>query len=839
MSRVPLPAPVRRRYRRLLAAAGAAVAVERAWPALWSVFATAGGFLALALLDVLPRLPGWLHLAVLAGFAGAGLWTGRHLLRSLSPVGRAAAQRRLEADSALDHQPLAVLDDTLAAGRDDPVAEALWQRHRAAAVSAVERLRLRPPAPEMARRDPRALRVLVVLALAVGLAVGLDDPGARLGRALAPDLGGFAGEPVVVDVWITPPPYTRAAPLNLRHVADGGPAAAGEIPPGAPVAVPAGSRILAQVRGVGAPPVLRTGGKAVPFAALGEPDSREDSGWRVEHVAVAGDRLGIAVGRRTLAEWPLRIVSDRPPEIGFAEVPQATPAAMLSLRYRGRDDYGITALAAVITHADGQSAPDGTGEIRIDLAVSAVVSDGRSGEREVEGSELHDLTPHAWAGEPVRMRLEAADAAGQVGRSDVVETILPERQFSHPVARAVIAERKQLVEDSREVRERVARGLATIASQPEHFGRDTVVSLALGVAASRLRHDHSAARLGSVRSILWQTALRLEQGSVPVAEQRLRDARDRLWEALRSDRDAAELEQLIDELEQALNDYLKALAAELARQGEAGEPVPGVGDVVTDQDLRDLLDATRDLARAGARESARQLLSELQRILDQIRSGLRAPSQTQELVQAHRLMNNLRDLAARQQALLDRTFEAHSWFRENGSRRGPDSQPPESAVGLTEQQDALRRDLGAAMRDFAELMGGIPAPLGEAERAMKDAGDALGQGRFNQAMPSQGSAVEKLRSAMEQAASMIGQRFGPGQGRLSGAMADGEEGGADPFGRSGAEGFRGFDGKQVDIPDRMEMRRVEEILLELRRRAGEFSRPQRELDYIDRLLRRF
>jgi hypothetical protein len=35
------------------------------------------------------------------------------------------------------------------------------------------------------------------------------------------------------------------------------------------------------------------------------------------------------------------------------------------------------------------------------------------------------------------------------------------------------------------------------------------------------------------------------------------------------------------------------------------------------------------------------------------------------------------------------------------------------------------------------------------------------------------------------------------------------------------------------------MKRVREILEELRRRAGETDRPQQERDYIDRLLRQF
>lgn len=41
------------------------------------------------------------------------------------------------------------------------------------------------------------------------------------------------------------------------------------------------------------------------------------------------------------------------------------------------------------------------------------------------------------------------------------------------------------------------------------------------------------------------------------------------------------------------------------------------------------------------------------------------------------------------------------------------------------------------------------------------------------------------------------------------------------------------------IPDEMEMRRAHDILRELHRRAGDLDRPRIELDYIDRLLRRF
>ncbi|MEX2009737.1 MAG: DUF4175 family protein, partial [Dongiaceae bacterium] len=51
--------------------ARAALLWEGLWPASWPAVAVAGLFLATALFDVLPALPGWLHAAALVAFAAA------------------------------------------------------------------------------------------------------------------------------------------------------------------------------------------------------------------------------------------------------------------------------------------------------------------------------------------------------------------------------------------------------------------------------------------------------------------------------------------------------------------------------------------------------------------------------------------------------------------------------------------------------------------------------------------------------------------------------------------------------------------------------------------------
>ncbi len=47
------------------------------------------------------------------------------------------------------------------------------------------------------------------------------------------------------------------------------------------------------------------------------------------------------------------------------------------------------------------------------------------------------------------MTLEATDVAGQTGRSVSFEMILPERNFTKPLARAVVEQRRKLMDDPR------------------------------------------------------------------------------------------------------------------------------------------------------------------------------------------------------------------------------------------------------------------------------------------------------------------------------------------------------------------------------------------------------
>jgi hypothetical protein len=163
-------------------------------------------------------------------------------------------------------------------------------------------------------------------------------------------------------------------------------------------------------------------------------------------------------------------------------------------------------------------------------------------------------------------------------------------------------------------------------------------------------------------------------------------------------------------------------------------------------------------------------------------------------------------------------------------------------------QEALRRMLGEMMRKLGEQSGDIPQSLGRAERAMRGAADALSRGQPGNAISPQTEALDQLQqAARSMAEQMMGQS---GEGR-PGGTDPGDRGGLrqaerDPFGRLNAQ-----DHANGGVDDGGAMRmgngplnnyaveKAKGILEELRRRAGERSRPEIERDYIDRLLKQF
>src|SRR3546814_15221375 len=94
-----------------------------------------------------------------------------------------------------------------------------------------------------------------------------------------------------------------------------------------------------------------------------------------------------------------------------------------------------------------------------------------------------------------------------------------------------------------------------------------------------------------------------------------------------------------------------------------------------------------------------------------------------------------------QQQLLDRSFRRSQQYGRNGGKPG-DNEADSRA------QEDLRRRLGEMMNRLAEGGAQMPDTLGHADRAMRDARDALKRGEPGDAMQGQTDALDQLRQGL-------------------------------------------------------------------------------------------
>jgi hypothetical protein len=120
---------------------------------------------------------------------------------------------------------------------------------------------------------------------------------------------------------------------------------------------------------------------------------------------------------------------------------------------------------------------------------------------------------------------------------------------------------------------------------------------------------------------------------------------------------------------------------------------------------------------------------------------------------------------------------------------------------------------------------------------MGDASGQLGDGNADGAVDSQGKALDALRKGAQSLADAMqqGDGQGDGPGERNGRQQAGPNG-TDPLGRPLRPHELGDELSKM-IPGEIDVQRVRRILEELRRRLADPSRPQIELDYIERLLK--
>lgn len=811
---------------------------ERLWPALALPLTAVGLFLALSWMGM------WLWLPPVARIAGVVLF-GLLAVASLVPLALvrfpsvAEGLRRLDLTSGLAHRPATAIADTIATSASDPWSLALWQAHVERARAAAQRLRAGVPVPRLARRDPYALRALV---LALLVATFFAAGGERLRRVTA----AFDWHGVVVpanfrlDAWVSPPIYTGKPPVILPGVRPGERAQASA----AAVAVPAGSVLVVRASGQAKFEVVPSGGvaEAPPEQRPQAPSGTDERRFVIRDRGTASLR---GLGEDDIT-WAFNAIPDKPPTIALTKDPEPQARGSLQLSYKVEDDYGVVDARASFAARASQAEP---GRPLFDPPDFPLVLPQARTKNGV-GQTMKDLTESPWAGADVTMTLIARDEANNEGKSAPFELRLPERLFVKPLARALIEQRRILALDA-DARDRVTVALDALAIAPERYIPELGVYLGLRSIYWDIARAKSDDDLRTVVQSLWALATQLEDGNVSEAEQQLRAAQEALRQALERGASDEEIKKLMEDLRAALDKFLQALAEEMRKNPQLARPLDQNSRQLRTQDLRSMLDRLEQLARSGAKDAARQLLEQLQSMLENLQMA-RPGQGDQDDDDMMSSLDQLGDMIRKQQQLRDRTYQqGQNQRRSQRGQRGQqgEQQDDQNAFGdLQQDQQALRDQLKQLMEELKKRGLGQQGqqgqqgndPLGEAGDAMGDAQGQLGESNADGAVDSQGRALDAMRKGAQglaqQLQQQMGQGPGPGQpGRTGPARAQQN---TDPLGRP-LRGRDYGDDTTVKVPGEIDVQRARRILEELRRRFADPLRPQIELDYIERLLREY
>lgn len=821
---------VETRIARAVARARAALVWERLWPLIAPFLVLGGLYAALSWFGLWRIAATPVRLTVLALFAAAILWFTWRALRFTWPS-RSAAFSRVERETGALHRPATALTDRLASRPDDPTGQALWEAHRRRMLASLDRLRAGLPAPRLAARDPYALRFLVALLFVVGFVVAGPERIARLGEAFR---GGESTAAAIarIDAWVTPPAYTGRPPIFLTGEA--------AKPPGTAYSVPIGSVVTVRTGGTHDLAVMQSdGGRTGPVAPTAPKQAAaSDAAAPLEHQVTLERAASVTIEKsgHQIAGWDFKVEPDSPPQIALNGDPHAEASGALALAYTLHDDYGVVAARGEITPLSDPTSGDAR---PLYDAPSLPLSLPQLRVRNGTGQTVRDLTAHPWAGAKVTLTLVATDEAKQEGKSAPVEFTLPVRNFSNPLARAVVEQRARLALDANAA-DRVADALDALAVAPEKVDKMGDY-LALRSAYFRLVHARGDDALRGVVDYLWQIALGIEDGNLSLAAQALRDAQEALQKALENNASDAEIQKLTENLRQAMQQFLQALADE-ARQNPQANNLPPNANVQTlrQQDLERMLDRIENLARTGARDAARQMLSQLQNMLESLQAG-RPQQGGQQNSQAMQSLNQLGDMIRKQEELMNRTYRADQGQNPDGSGKPmTEGELQQALKDLQQQQQALEQGLGKLMQQLQGMGLDPTGKLDQAGQAMGRAEGQLGQGQPGDAVGSQSQALDALRQGAQGLSQQLANRQGQGQGQGQGRGLRGGGGFAnqDPLGRP--QRALGPDlGTTVKVPDEIDTQRAREILDAIRKRLGDSFRPELERDYLERLLDQF
>ncbi|WP_320197359.1 TIGR02302 family protein [Agrobacterium sp. rho-13.3] len=847
---------------------------EHLAPKTLAPLSIAAVFVSLAWFGLYRQMPDLLRLTIVFLLIFAFIGSLLPIVRLRWPT-KDEASRLLEERNNLPHQPVGVQEDEPAF--ETPFARALWKEHQIRMAERIAALDAGLPKPDIARHDQMALRAIPALLVVAAFGFSFSNGAGDVADAFRNQpTSGPANPDIRLDAWVTPPSYTGRAPIFLTG---NNAATAGA------VSLPQSSKLTIRMTGgEGNEEVTFEPEEAGQLQKLTPDGAEKHAAQRTAQATESANAPPLAP--RTFSmdvkesgtveangqQWVFNVIPDKAPTIAFDNLPRRAVNGALEIGFTATDDYGVREAHAVIEPIGiepGATPLYPAPEFKLDLP--------RQNPREMKGVTSRNLTEHPMAGKKVRITLVASDGAGQVGRSPSQEMILPGRNFSEPLAASVVEQRQIFSLDTRQMPKAIAYNEAVVM-RPDETIPNTTHYLLLKSVQTRMRLAYNEAMLKNTADYLWEIALGIEDGDLSQAEQRLRDAQNALSDALERKAPDEEVAKLMQELREAMNEFMKELAQRMQNAPQANMNQQAQ-NTLRQRDLENMMNQIENLARSGNRDAAQEMLSQLQRMMNNLQAGRPQrgqQGQQQQNSQLRQQIDKLGEIMQQQQKLMDETFKLDQALRDRMQRGDPqqgeeggeqqqgenNQQQPgqqgeqqqgqnptdqmtaeqlrEALKNLRQQQEGLGKQLGELQKGLRDLGMEPGQNFGKAEQEMKGAGQALGQGKGEQAVEGQGNALNALRQGAQdmmgqimQAMRQQGQQ--PGQGQ-EGMVGQGGQNGRDPLGRPRPNSGPDFGDSQVRVPDEIDVQRAREILEAIREKLGNNPPGEVERRYLERLL---
>ena len=768
-------------------------------------------FSILTLTEVFSHLNYWLHGALLITFFLCLLVALINFIYRINWPTKVDCARRIEKDNNVENMPFSSLFDKPIQNENS----ILWNEHYKRILKISLNLSVTKIKFFHLKNDPLFIRLpIIILFLFIFMAFN-SDLDKKVHAALTPEKQNIAFEAGVFTGWINPPEYTGIQPALIPEGSN-------------TLMVPQGSSLSARVFGGDGKVQLGINDTIQEFIEI------DDMNAAIESILDQDTNLIIKQNKNIIFESSVTVINDQPPLVDFLEDPKSTIKGVMDINYIFSDDYDVTKLSTKIVLKKPMESLK-IEEINFKLPIN------KSDELQSIGQYYHDLSEHIWAGLPVKIVLIAEDFIGQKSKSKEVEILLPEKPFKNLIAISIINQRKNLSLNKEKPFE-VGKVLAEIAASKfleENLAvaKDWLLESSDILLESKDNSLLTSEKKSFVIDLLWKTALFVESGQLSVAENELRRAQQDLEEALSDGGDGVEIQEMINNLDNALAKYLDELekpqeidAPQVSESDDPGDRGGENGAQSNEREnLEEKLEDIAELTASGSLDEAQDQLDEMQDISEGVdRDALGEAMGEQETDSQPMAMQQISEMMQEQEALMEDSFE-QSLNAAQADQKTPGSGP----VNAGEKQESLRQQLEDVMHEISESDNPMPEELGRAERSMRQAEKELQRGRPDRAQTAQGRAIEQLKKAAEK---MDKMHSGNGPSQMAGdSNGNSDRDQRDPLGRV-PPGQGNSPGGDVGITMQSDNTKAKKIVKELYKKAESSREGSIERNYVDSLL---